>query len=213
MKNLFVEYIKTNDLYRQSEYEYCLKRNIESNLFDNIYVITQYELPVINYNVYILPLFGYRTNYQNIFDLPEASNSDDLNFISNSDIWFDETINLLTNKITNEIAIGLSRHYPEDDYYFINGFHHDGKAAPESNDVWCWKGKCRVQNAKFPVGYYACDGRIMQCFVEAGYRVYNPAKDVKIWHKHKYRSGHNPPTVPGPYWKGPVEHHSLEEVL
>jgi hypothetical protein len=156
--------------------------------------------------------YGERTNYQNIFNMREASLVNDINIIANADIFFDESIKLLDDKVTDEIAIGLSRWYPEDDYYYINGFHNNGKAAVESNDVWAWKGKCKVINANFPIGYYACDGRIMQCFVEAGYRVYNPANDVKVWHKHKYRSGSNPPVVPGPYWKGPEKHHNLEDV-
>ena len=213
MKNLFIEYIKTSDQHRQSEYDYCLKYNSRLDYFDNIFVLTEYPLPVFSMKTIRIFPYGDRTNYQHIFNMAEASKPDDLNFIANSDIFFDDTISLLDDVVTDEIAIGISRTYPEDDFYFVNGFHADGRAAPESNDVWCWRGKCKVKNGDFPIGYYACDGRIMKCFEEAGYRVYNPAKDVKVWHKHKYRSGGNPPKVPGPYWIGPVEHHTIEDIL
>jgi hypothetical protein len=212
MKNLFVEYIKTPDNHRQDEYDFCLKNNARLDYFDNIYVITEHDLPIFSMKITKIYPYGDRTNYQNIFNMKEASSPGDLNFIANSDIYFDETISLLDSKITDEIAVGLSRWYPDDDSYMINGWHMDGKAAPESNDVWIWKGKSKVKNGDFPIGYYSCDLRIMQCFVEAGYRVYNPAKDVKVWHKHKYRSGGNPLNVPGPYWKGPEEHHNIEDV-
>jgi len=213
MKNLFVEYIKTNNEHRQSEFDFCLKHNIQSKLFDNIYVITGEDIPFFSPRVFRIFPYGDRTNYQNIFDMREASLENDINIIANSDIYFDDTIKLIDDKVTDEIALGLSRWYPSDDYYYVNGFHHNGKAAVESNDVWIWKGKCKVKNGDFPIGYYACDGRIMQCFIEAGYRVYNPAHDVKVWHKHKYRSGSNPPTVSGPYWKGPSDHHYLKDVV
>ena len=213
MKNLFVEYIKTKNEHRQSEYDYCLINNVRLDYFDNIYVITDEILPIASSKITKILPFGNRTNYQNIFNMIEASYPEDLNFISNSDIYFDGTISLLNNKITKDIAVGLSRWYPEDDHYYVNGFHVEGRAAVESNDVWIWRGKCKVNNGNFPIGYYSCDLRIMQCFVEAGYRVYNPAKDVKVWHKHKYRGIGIPPNVPGPYWKGPEEHHSVEDII
>jgi hypothetical protein len=212
MKNLFVEYVKTNNEYRQSEFDFCIKHNILSGLFDHIFVITNHELPVFSTKVTKIFPYGDRTNYQNIFNMLEASKNNDINIIANGDIYFDDTIKLVDSVMTEDIALGISRTYPPDDYYFVNGFHCDGKAAVESNDVWIWKGKCKVKNADFPIGYYACDGRIMQCFVEAEYRVYNPANDVKVWHNHKYRSGSNPPVVPGPYWKAPEKHHNLKDV-
>ena len=48
MKNLFVEYIKTNNEHRQSEFDFCIKHNILSGFFDNIYVITNHDLPVFS---------------------------------------------------------------------------------------------------------------------------------------------------------------------
>lgn len=212
MKNLFVEYIKVKDAYRQSEFDYCYYNYLKTDYFDKIYVITKEDIPIVDKRVITIPSIGDRTNYQYIFDLPQSHDPDNLNFISNSDIYFDNTIKLLDNNITNDIAIGLSRTYPEDDFYFINNFHVNGKASPGSNDVWCWRGKCKVNNANFPIGYTACDCRIMQCFVEAGYRVYNPATDISIWHKHKFRGNKIPPTVDGPYWNCPKEHHKLGDI-
>jgi hypothetical protein len=212
VRNLFIEYFKSSNEHRQSEYDFCLTNNVKLNYFDNIFVITRDTLPVFSSKITKIFPFGERTNYQNIFDMIEASYPDDINMIANGDIYFDKTISLIDSKMTEEVAIGISRTYPIDDYYFVNGFHKNGRAAVGSNDVWVWKGKCKVNNGNFPIGYYSCDCRIMQCFVEAGYRVYNPAKSIKVWHKHKYRSGKNPPNVPGPYWNGPEDHHSIEDV-
>lgn len=212
MRNLFVEYIKVKDNNRQSEFDYCYFNYLKNDYFDNIYVITKEQLPEINDKVHIIQPIGNRTNYQTIFNLPETHGDDKLNFISNSDIYFDDSIKLLDNKITNDIAIGISRTYPEDDFYFINNFHVNGKAAPGSNDVWCWRGKSKVTNADFPIGYTASDCRIMQCFIEAGYKVYNPAIDISIWHKHKERGKPIPPSINGPYWIAPEKHHKLDDI-
>jgi hypothetical protein len=212
MKNLFIQYFKTPDTWRQNEYDFCVKHNSKLKYFDNIYVISSDDLPIFSMNLIRLFCPSERPTYQYIFDLPEASESNDLNFIANTDIYFDDTVSLLERVVTDEIAIGLSRWYPPDDHYYVNNYHIEGRAAPGSNDVWVWRGKCKVKNGDFPIGYYACDGRIMKCFEEANYRVYNPAKDVKVWHKHKYRSKGIPPTVPGPYWNAPENHHSIKDV-
>jgi len=217
--NLFFEFFNSKHFNRQEEFDFCIKTNINSKLFNNIYAITNtndiplYLLKAEKQNkIKIIKTNSERLEYQQVFEISNKLTKDnDINLLCNTDIWFDDTINLLHNKMTLEIAIGLSRWYPSDDYYMINGFHMDGKAAPESNDTWGWLGKCKVTNGTFPIGYTGCDCRIMKCFEEAGYRVYNPAKSVKTWHKHAAR-GINPPTVPGPYWVGPKEHHTIEDL-
>jgi hypothetical protein len=217
--NLFFEFFNSKSVARQEEFDFCIKSNINSNLFNNIYAITNSKnIPSylmdaqIKNKLQIIYTDSNRLQYQEVFELSNKLTKDnEINLICNTDIWFDETINLLKDKMSPEIAIGLSRWYTPDDYYMITGFHMDGKAAPESNDTWGWLGKCKVTNGTFPIGYYACDVRIMKCFEEAGYRVYNPAKSIKTWHKHVGR-GQNPPTVPGPYWVGPKEHHTLEDL-
>jgi hypothetical protein len=162
MKNLFVEHINTTDTFRQNEYNECLKINNQLNYFDNIYIIKSknVSIPFQSNKFKIIEQKENRTTYQFIFDLQEAQNLNDINVLANSDIFFDDTIGLIDDKINEEIAIGLSRWYlPNDIMYLKPGFHIDGKAAPESNDVWIWKGKCKVNNGNFPIGYYACDGR------------------------------------------------------
>ena len=211
MRNLFVDYFPCKDNHRKSEYEFCLKKNSELDYFDNIYLITNIEPPFSSPKFKTIPCFRDRTFYQDIFNL-DIFTDDSINMIANSDIYFDESISKVDNVLTNEVALGLSRTYPKDDFYIKVGFHHNGKASPGSNDVWIWRGKCKVKNGNFEVGYTACDCRIMQCFVEADYRVYNPAKSIQVWHKHTIRKGDGPPRVDGPYWHSPNDHHTIEDV-
>ena len=82
MKNLFIEYIKTSDEHRQSEYDFCLKNNTRLNYFDNIYVLTEHPLPVFSMKTISIFPYGDRTNYQHIFNMAEASKPGDLNFIA-----------------------------------------------------------------------------------------------------------------------------------
>lgn len=232
--NLYFEYFYCEDEQRRSEFDFCIQSNINSKLFKNINAVVPcgkiplYLLEAEKRNEITLHFDKSnilqledgifvnsdqkRTTFQQIFDLSDISTQDkDINIVCNLDIWFDDSINLLQGRINQDIAIGLSRWYPEDDHYMVTGCHMDGKAAPGSNDVWAWVGKCKVKNGDFFLGYTACDCRIMKCFEEAGYRVYNPAKSIKTWHKHKGR-GPTPPEVPGPYWKSPSDHHSIEDV-
>jgi len=214
MRHLYVDYFKCRDSNRQEEYDYCLRKNVQLGYFDRIFLVSSVsksELPIQNNNIEIIMPVDNRTSFQFMFNLSNYS-KDDINYIANSDIFFDESIQKIDNVMTHEVALGISRTYLPEDSYLEKGFHINGKAAPGSNDVWVWKGRCKVENAHFNIGYYSCDCRIMQCFVEAGYRVYNPAASITIWHKHKQRKAGNPPNVPGPYWNSPEKHHTIEEV-
>ena len=235
MFNLYCEYFYSESEERRLEYDYCVTKNINSGIFDNIFLyvasglipsyLLDYESAGKVRLIYDRSLSESRDNdvfcdspikrttFKDLFSLSDGfCRADDINVICNLDIWFDDSIKLLDGRLSPEIAIGLSRWYESDDHYMVAGLHMDGKAAPGSNDVWAWMGECRLKDADFCIGYTACDSKLMRSFLDHGYRVYNPAKSIRTWHRHKGR-GPTPPMVDGPYWDVPLDHNTIEEVI
>jgi len=120
-----------------------------------------------------------RMTYQNLFDeINNRTNDDDINVISNLDIYFDDSITIL-NKIKQNQFIALSRY----DIFADGSIHFDGPKQ-FSQDTWAWRGKNKIKNADFYLGIYACDNRIAAEAQLAGYDVTNPCKSIKTYHLH-----------------------------
>jgi hypothetical protein len=121
----------------------------------------------------------HRMTYQNLFDkINETTNDTDINVITNLDIYFDSTVAQL-NRITPNQFIALSRY----DIFADGTIHFEGPKQ-FSQDVWAWRGKCKIKNADFYLGVYACDNRIAAEAQLAGYEVLNVCKSVRTYHLH-----------------------------
>lgn len=139
----------------------------------------------------------HRMTYQELFDkINSQTNDDDINVISNLDIYFDDTISEL-NRIKQNQFIALSRY----DIFEDGSIHFDGPKQ-FSQDTWAWRGKVRITNANFYLGIYACDNRIAAEARLAGYETFNPCHTVKTYHLH-LTVGRSPEfdtvKVPGPH--------------
>lgn len=120
-----------------------------------------------------------RMTYQDLFDkINERTGDDDINVISNLDIYFDDSI-LLLNKTSKTQFIALSRW----DIFEDGSVRFEGPKQ-FSQDTWAWRGKVGISNASFFLGVYACDNRIAAEARHAGYQVINPCHSVKTYHLH-----------------------------
>jgi hypothetical protein len=121
----------------------------------------------------------HRMTYQELFDTINARTADDdINVISNLDIYFDESI-LLLNRLTPNQFVALSRY----DIFADGSVHFEGPKQ-FSQDTWAWRGKVRIKNADFFLGIYACDNRIAAEARLAGYETFNPCYSIKTYHLH-----------------------------
>jgi hypothetical protein len=120
-----------------------------------------------------------RMTYQDLFDkINDLTNDNDINVISNLDIYFDDSI-LMLNRIRTNQFIALSRY----DIFEDGSIHFDGPKQ-FSQDTWAWRGKNKISNANFYLGVYACDNRIAAEAQLAGYNVTNPCRSIKTYHLH-----------------------------
>ncbi len=110
--------------------------------------------------------------------------------ISNSDIYFDETLELLQHCDLTRTILGLSRY--DNGYLF---------AQAGSQDCWIGVAPLNVNTniCGFKFGVLGCDNRFAQIIHDAGYHIYNPSKTIHTHHQHgsQYRTYHGIPTVEG----------------
>ncbi len=152
------EYVPADE-NRRHEIEFCLKRNRESGYFKNVITV------------------NHKPTFAELFEITRAS-PDDINIISNTDIFFDNTINEVKN-ITSREAWALTRwnYLGDNRAEFFN--RHD------SQDVWIFRGAVRKEtDGKYGMGVAGCDNRLAFELKKAGYLVRNPSLSIRAYHYH-----------------------------
>lgn len=186
MIRLFYNYYEDPNIARKREIDLCLQKNLQ-NKFLNVVLIEQQSK--LSYNDFFTRINKVITN------------EDDISIICNSDIFFDETIEL-ANKIEPKQLYALSRwdwHQNQPPILFNR---------PDSQDTWIVRGTISNVDGNFTLGKKGCDNRIAHEFHKAGYSVINPSKSIKTYHVHgsNIRNYSYSDVVPGPYLTcGPIE--------
>lgn len=176
---LFYNYYEDVNPARRHEIEICLKKNIDNKFFDIIII----ESPTN-------PTFDFMFEKVN-----RLSGPNDINIICNSDIYFDDTINL-AKRIGQKQLYALSR-------WDLNTHMTASLLDTDRNqDAWIVRGKIENVNGNFRMGKPACDNRLAYEFQTAGYSVLNPGRSIKAYHVHNsgvrhHNYGVDP--VPGDY--------------
>lgn len=101
----------------------------------------------------------------------------DVVIIANSDIYFDETAELLNHVGYGECFV-LSRYEGEQSEEFCAN-------VEGSQDAWVFRGPPPDVAADFPLGTPGCDNRLAKLLQENGYTVYNPSISIKSHHLHE----------------------------
>jgi hypothetical protein len=192
MINVFVNYYEDGNNNRNQELLKCINNNINNFLFNFVMLESKNRL---TYNDFF--------RFINIY-----SCDNDINVISNLDIYFDETIYLMNNIRKNELyALCRWEELGENNIKFSN--------RPDSQDVWAFRGYVNI-DCNFCLGYAGCDNRVAKVFADNGWKVLNPSKSIRTIHVHNsnvrnYRIGYtNIHVVPGPYLTLPPT--TLEEI-
>lgn len=181
--NLFTIWYDESNLDRLGEYETCLERNINNNLINNIYVICEKVYPKQQFSFNSKIKFIYTENrptYTDIFNLINMeTNEFDINIISNTDIYFDNTLSYIESTLRKESVFCLTRW--DVNQIGVANFH-DRK---DSQDVWIFRGNIKSSvYGDFSLGIAGCDNRIAHELKQAGYKLLNPSLSIKCYHLH-----------------------------
>jgi len=198
---LFTTIYNVQDTNRIEELSSVIKNNQILKAIDKIFILN--EKSNINISkidkIELIPLDN-RPFYSDFFKLiNKISTPDDINIISNSDIFFDKNIGVLKYILLKETCFSLSR-WNIGSYGKPKLFNRN-----DSQDVWIFKGKINEYvNGNFPLGVPRCDNRFLHELKKAGYKVLNPAFSIKSLHLHKdclndYPAGLKKGYIEGPY--------------
>ena len=169
--NYYTEYWDCGNEDRNFEVITCINKNITSNLFDKIFIFSENK----EERLLETPIITSRITYQYVFD----NCIEGINVFCNSDIEFNETINLAEN-IKNDEFYALTRY---EDNMKLHKFD-DPYEGQDSQDVWIWKDACKIKNANFTLGLPGCDNKIAYFAVMNMYKLKNPSLSIKTYHKH-----------------------------
>lgn len=202
MKILFTSFYQDRNPVRQKELELCIVMNIRNEYIDKIYVFLEgkkEDFKVLEHEK-IVVIESPRPTYRMFFNKAnEICTENDYAIISNTDIFFDDTLKYLDKVNMNSKCLALSRYH-----YHSNGqmILHNEKF---SQDVWIFKGKIKpIVYCDFYMGIRGCDNRIAYEIHIAGYVMQNPAKTIRTIHYHISESrNYDLTTIKKPYL--PVE--------
>lgn len=159
--NVFSNYYNDPSQKRREELNKCIRHN-QNNIYLNVVLIES----------------DNRMKYDEFFKIVnEYTLVDDINIISNLDIYFDQSVELLKNMSDDEaFALGRWELTKDGNIKFAN--RHD------SQDAWVFKGHIRNVLGDFYLGHPGCDNRVAHEIGCAGYRLSNPAKTIRAIHVH-----------------------------
>ena len=182
---------------RFHEIHQCLKKNIENIYINKIYFFYEIENKdnikfdkYINSKIVIIPVitskkrdisFNRMVIYANKFLL------DDICIISNNDIYFDSTINLINkiNFIKNSFFISLTRKNCDK---YLDNKNKIWKPHSASQDSWIFLSPIKVMKDEINLGWVQCDNIISESYYSLGYNVINPHYSINSWHLHKHNN-------------------------
>ncbi len=196
--NLYIDFYFDKNPERFEELRYCLEHNLNNDLIDHVVVYADekdadrlfqflYEFK----SVKILTCFKKnRPTYNDFFvAMNHVTHKNDINIISNADIYFDKTsLQRMKDFNWNDHCMALTRW---DELETETRFNHQYENIPQISfydyvDAWVFKGYTeQIAGADFTLGVPGCDNRIAYLLSRSGFKVINPSRTIKIIHKHK----------------------------
>ena len=212
---LITQFFITKSQSRQNELIQTLKKNIELNVFKKIFLInekiytkdemglTEKEMTHIHQIIFNN---GVRMKYMHAFAVVKKFNLNGYIVISNSDIFFDNSLqnNIRKTSLSKEKAL-----------YALLRFEFNEKKLrdckifgprPDSQDTWIFHSKFlptdgQILSCNFLLGVLGCDNSIAYLFHNFGYKIYNEPCVIKTYHYHmeQIRNYDLSQKIPPPY--------------
>ena len=183
--NLYTTYFTSKNPKRQEELDYCLKKNLDNDLINKIYLWCS-ELPVYARDNPKIQHIEYKKvpTFQTFIDYANQHSQEQVVVMCNSDIYFDDSLSKLKKFDLDNKFLALTR------------TENDSKISPEgcrdwsdrfysfSQDTWVFEPPLKNFKADFELGKVACDNRLAAEAYFGGLRVLNPCLSIKTYHRH-----------------------------
>jgi len=187
---LFQQFYIPNNNLRYNETKYCLKKNLLNEKIKKIYLLnekiytnSEMGLPVTNNKIEQINL-GKRLMFSDVFKFVIDNNINGYIILSNSDIYYDNTLNNIY-KIQlkkHRIALCQSRTELKTNLYKIKQYRG------YSQDTWIYHSNNKINDLKdfdFNFGVIRCDGNMAHRLNKNKFKLYNFPNLIKCIHVHR----------------------------
>lgn len=222
---LLTEYYKSSNFERDKEYLTCIEQNLSNEFLDKIiiFISDESKLSFEHKKIQIVKK-DIRPTFLELFEYCNQNLQNQICIISNTDIFFDNTLNYLNEFDFDNKFVTLTRWdlLYDNNKWFIRYYDFPWKngwtTSMFSQDSWIFKSPIKTdERLNFPMGKPGCDNRISQIVFEMGYQISNPSKKIISKHLHQtnVRTYTHQETVPGPYLliKPTEELHNSPELI
>lgn len=201
MFHLITTYYKTSEIEREEENLKCLRENINNPLIACIHLFLQgNDYPEIEDTSKKVKYVNFekRPFFSDLFAFANSLEKDIVKIVSNSDIYFDDTLNYSLDVLKEVDVLALTRwdELGNGNLEFYNNY--------KSQDVWIFNRKIEASIGQYHIGRHGCDNKLIYEFQKYKYTVVNPSLSIKVIHVHKsalrsYFDDHNYEYVKPPY--------------
>jgi hypothetical protein len=214
MIRLVTSYYKDENEERQKEIDECLSFNLNNPHIDEILLLCE-SLPSIPHPKLKIIESNRPTFKDFLSQINKITGEEDINILSNTDIFFDDSLNDLKQFPIEGKVLCLLRWER-----YKNGKSEIKIKRPDCQDSWIFKGKIKMKDMwlDFYMGKLGCDNRICYEFKQAGYKLENPCFLIQSHHLHNTQTRNyketlvgqeehknNKDVVPPPYqWVNPI---------
>lgn len=204
---------------RKREYMTCLQRNLANPAIERVHIFydtscersnSSFARDLASLPITITPIKG-RATFGDLFSYAAQEYNNRLIIICNADIFFDETLNLLTTIDFSNLFIALTRWDMHQDgstsprgalwNTATNRWEHKGNTPSGSQDAWIFQAPLPpFNNDHIKMGTLWCDPCIAYQAYAVGLQVINPCLSIKAYHLHlsaiRHDQGPTNPTQP-----------------
>ena len=199
--NLLIEYFRSVDYQRHSEYLTCIHENLENEYIEKVYVFISDDSK-LNFKSEKIKIIqrDERPTYKDLFEFCNKNLKDQICIIANADIILDDTLSHVKSANLDNVFVALTRWevFCENREWCIAPFNNSS-----SQDVWMFKSPIVTSDEmEFTLGKPGCDNKIAKLMADNNYEVRNPANQIVASHFHLsgFRTyDWNGDRIPGPY--------------
>lgn len=182
---------------RQKEIDYCLEKNIENKYINKIILLNEkpYELDIFDNQKIQSVDIGKRLSYQEAIKYAKSLNLNDKFILSNNDIFFDDTLQIVENQDLNNKIIALTRH-EFDGSSKLEQYHIPPMYDKERDTIYkvnrCWSHDAWIFDKSIPnfrceflLGVIGCENSFILAAIMKNIKVENGYPYIKANHFHK----------------------------
>jgi hypothetical protein len=188
---LITTYYKSKNKERQKEIDDCLKKNYKNNYIEKIYLLNNeiYDLKLTGTKIVQIIISkekDYILKYDDAINFINKNLKNKICILSNSDIYFDNTLSKINSKNIKNNFFALLR-YDLDVNGNKNIFTRHDIPRDDSQDCWIFESPLNIDIDKLNFSFrtLGCDSIFSSIVHDANINVMNPSYDIVITHLHK----------------------------